>query len=399
MKLVRKAIPDTGVYQHHVDGKPISEFSVRPFIGRKRTWRKLEAISLRKAIIEANKEEWRPRAKNFAAIAELYIARDCPSLRNPDRSDNFIKEETFRANKLIQFFGDFTGEEIDLPLLIKYKDWRLKHLRKSTDGKRDVKKHGLRAVVKDGNTLSNILNFAVAEGLITVNKVYRGRPNYAKSQNVRHCREVAPESADVIHQLADALMNQVKSEVLAWQLLFAMFTGCRTSELLRLRLDAKNEDHAGYIADGYLYLNRSKGGVDEYSVIGTEFAQMIECFQRWHRKRHPERQWFFPSHMGDQPVSANALNHALTRLCPRLKLPHITPHGLRSYYVTKRRSDGAKEIVIAGEIGDQTVGLLQSTYGKRPRNWHGGKALKWVPEEGLPAWHRWESLDKKLVTL
>jgi hypothetical protein len=55
------------------------------------------------------------------------------------------------------------------------------------------------------------------------------------------------------------------------------------------------------------------------------------------------------------PGNPSALAHALERICRNYGLPHITPHGLRSFYVTKRRSDGASDIVIAGEIGDRTA--------------------------------------------
>jgi hypothetical protein len=55
--------------------------------------------------------------------------------------------------------------------------------------------------------------------------------------------------------------------------------------------------------------------------------------------------------------------------------------------------------VIAGEIGDKTVSLMQSTYGDRPDNWTGGTALSWLPSVGLPAWQRWQAAESKVVAL
>ena len=33
----------------------------------------------------------------------------------------------------------------------------------------------------------------------------------------------------------------------------------------------------------------------------------------------------------------------LVKAAKSLDLPHVTPHGFRSFYVTKRRSDGATD--------------------------------------------------------
>ena len=46
--------------------------------------------------------------------------------------------------------------------------------------------------------------------------------------------------------------------------------------------------------------------------------------------------------------------------------------------------------MIAGEIGDKTVGLMQTTYGERPKNWLSGEPLRWVPKEGEPIGACWK---------
>ena len=59
------------------------------------------------------------------------------------------------------------------------------------------------------------------------------------------------------------MMNgERSSQSLAFQMLFEAHTGCRTSEVLAMRLDAK-EGQSGYIewAAGTIRINRAKRGV------------------------------------------------------------------------------------------------------------------------------------------
>jgi len=47
-----------------------------------------------------------------------------------------------------------------------------------------------------------------------------------------------------------------------------------------------------------------------------------------------------------------------------MKLPHITPHGLRSYFVTKARQSGLTDAEIAALIGDKSgPAIIVHTYG------------------------------------
>jgi integrase len=397
-----------GVY---VDG--LGRFWGRPVIRGRSTWRLLKAVTQRAAVKEYSNTDYAAPAGNFASLAELYVKSGCPDKKLKPRPEPFTTAEKARVTRLASFFGNLPAADLRLDDCLRYHKWRIRSIRYGTGG---------RTVDKDLNTLSNVLNYATARRLIPLNYIRAGRPKF--QEHVRHSREVAPVSADVIHRLADEMFGTVRTEVLAWQLLFAMFTGCRTSELLRLRLDARDAHAAGFIQwksqtpdpgpqtpDGRLSLQRSKKGVNPFAIIGPEFAQMIDCFRRWHAARFPDVPWFFPSPVGKltkegafatsvlAAVDLGALGHALTRFTAALDLPHITPHGLRSFYVTKRRSDGAPDAVIAGEIGDKTVSLMQSTYGDRPDNWTGGTALSWLPSVGLPAWQRWQAAESKVVAL
>lgn len=376
-----------GIYQDDTGA-----FWARPWIHHRRTWRKLKAVKIREAMKEAAGEPWTSESENFHSLATLYVDAGCPNRRLEPRPPAFVTTEARRVETLRAYFGPMPISEITLPILPRYNAWRRRLVKRGP---------GARTVDKDLNTLSNVLNYGVNLGQLAVNPVGRMRPRYQAATVVRHAREVAPASADDIHRIAGMLFEHSRSEVFGWQTLFAMFTGCRTSELLRLRTDAACPDDPGFIQNGYLFLGRrSKGGVNPWAMIGPEFSSMLDCYHRWHTERWPLSPWYFPSPTrSGQHVNNTNIGHALARACADLGLAHVTPHGLRSYYVTKRRSDGVADTVIAGEIGDQTISLMQTTYGSRPANWTGGQSLGWRPTSTLPVWMRWQPEERKVVSL
>jgi len=365
-------------------------FHVRVWVDGRRTWRKLRANKLRPAILEAARAEWQTPGGTFAQLAALYRQANCPNRRLQPRPGKFTESEKPRLDQLLRWFGHLPAADIRLFHLPKYHAWRLRHITQGI---------GHRTVDKELVTLSNVLNYAVATGKLELNYIRAGRPRFQDGTQIRHSRSVAPASADTVHALAEYFLRTLRSEVFAWQAFFAQFTGCRTSELLRLRLDAATPDDSGFVDGNMLFLGRrSKRGVNPFVLIGSEFAEMLRAFRCWHADRFPRNPHYFPSPAGSGPVDAGAFGHALTRACVALAVAHITPHGFRSYYVTKRRGDGASDVQIAGEIGDKTVSLMQTTYGDRPANWRGGRLLGWLPENALPAWQPWLPADAQAKT-
>jgi hypothetical protein len=67
----------------------------------------------------------------------------------------------------------------------------------------------------DLNTLSNVLRYGVSIGHLPANPVGIGRPRYQATSAVRHAREMAPASADVIHKIASRLFESHRSAALA----------------------------------------------------------------------------------------------------------------------------------------------------------------------------------------
>ena len=387
----RKAIPGTGVHQHYRDGKALLKFSVRLTFNRKRTWRKLAATTLKQAVIEARTKQPTKTPKKMAVLINLWLAAGCPGKTGPLKS---LTQPRKAAEWILKYFGQDTVNDVNrLARLDGYVEWRKKHIKRGKGGGCTVR--------MDLSTLSNILHFGTKlggnQGFNDQNLIYRGRDRYHR--NITHARERRPENADAIHTLATELFESEKTEVHGWHLLFAMFDGCRSSENLRLRRDAATDKDAGFIrwlpaeeaaqrADGvlgFLYLGRrSKGGINPYAEIGPDFADMLKFFLQWHNGRFGATAKTMPFF----PVSAAATGRqesfgsALSSAARRLGLPHVTPHGLRSYFATKHLRDGLRSEEIASLMGDQTVKLITSTYTDNVK----GEKLHWKPKTGVPAW-------------
>lgn len=361
-----------------------------------KTWRLMRSVTTqREARRIASARDPYSIGRKFAALARLYIDARCPDATLKPREVAFTADEIARVEKLIEYFGTKSADKISIADIPAYYAHRVAQMPEGLTGNRQVD--------KETQTLSNIYRYAVAARLFPTNPVSSGRPRYQVAEMIRHSRVRAPKTADNIHKLAAHLFETVETEVTGWFCLFAMFSGCRISELLRLRTDAIDENFGGFIQWrqddredknlplGLLHLGqRSKHGLNPEVIIGNEFADCIRAWQQWHAARFPSSRVFFPRPDG-KPISRRIIHRHIAAAGKKLELPLVTPHGFRSFYVTKRRSDGATDTVIAGEIGDKTVALMQTTYGARPKNWLGGEALRWLPKTDPAAWTVWKT--------
>lgn len=416
-QLSRRAIAGTGIFRHYRAGLALPEFSVRPTVNRRRTWRKLEATTLKLAVIEARTVQPTKTPKTMAVLIKLWLAAGCPGKSGPLKS---LTQPQKAAEWLLKFFGPDPISEVNrLARLDGYVAWRKKFIRRGKGGGCTVR--------MDLSTLSNILHFGTKMGgnlgFNDQNLIYRGRDRYHR--NITHARERRPENADAIHALARELFQSEKTEVHGWHSFFAMFDGCRSSENLRLRRDAATDKEAGFIrwlppeevaerkdgVLGFLYLGRrSKGGINPYAEIGPEFAEMLGFFFNWHDDRfgaEAKKLPYFPAglprgiNLSKSTNPSNAGSHsqgdtastvpiprgesfgsALAAAAHRLGLPHVTPHGYRSYFATKHRRDGKRSEEIASLMGDKTVGLVDSTYADHVK----GEKLHWKPKTSVPEW-------------
>lgn len=378
-------------------------------VNKRYTWKLLAGVKTKRAAIAAAQSATADTPHTFAALAQAYLDEGCPTRSQASLSQTplFRAEQKRMTGRLVEYFGTQDIAAVNDPdQLENYGQWRRKQF---------VEGRGGRAITREWQTLSNIISFAMRRvKTVKFNFARSARPTRKFYKVKSRSRQRMPESADMIHQVADSFFaGSPRSEVFGWMVLFAMFTGCRTSELLRLKFNARqtgpDQYEPGYITPAdtarmnpvyagitsLLHLERSKGGINPCAVVGVEFEQMIQCYKNWHQARFPKCQWYFPGVMGNAPVEPRSLGHAMTRACRGLDMPHITPHGLRAYYATKRRRDNISDAIVAAELGDKTVALVSLTYGETP----GGVPLKWTPDEGLPSWLRWAEAESKIVKL
>lgn len=372
-----------GIYQDHRTGR----YYERPRINGRRTWRVLQGRTLKLAREEMAarrtdqarstygmaRNPYAPTPTTFRELFEVYKAAGCPTRRHQKRTGKSLADTLAHLKFLGPFWNDQRPHQIRIADCLKYRNSR-------ADGNRKT-----RAIDLELTTLSNILDWAIAAGKLESNPI-RSRPRFHRT--IRHCRETMPADARELHELAAHLFEQRKSEVLGWQLLLEAMTGCRTSEVLKLRWNA-GPGQPGHIEGDWLWLARSKGGVNPFVKLHPALKQTLDALKRWRQWRYPTSPWFLPGlrHKGQHPVTACSLNHALAIAGPLIARAHRTSHGLRAYYVTVRRSQGISDAQIAAEIGDKSgASIIVSTYGAIPPNWQGRAGMDWLQKGAKPAW-------------
>jgi len=306
----------------------------------------------------------------FNELAKAYLASGCRDKRGMPRTEAQQEHEKTRIGFLKSHFRSIPIDKIGVKSCADY-------------GLRNG--HRQRAADVDLQTLSNLMWFAVLEGHLTSNPVI-GRAKHRKAESVKHCRESMPASGDVVHQLARELFKVPASESAGWQLLFEAYTGARTSEVLGLRMDSSMKGAPGYVEGSFLYVRRGKRGINPFIQIDADLRELMEAHKAWHQRRYPTSPWYFPGASIALPLIRRTLTQRLGVICPRLRIPPVTSHGLRSFYVTLKRSQGMANEQVACLIGDKTSSLIESVYGSLPAVWSGGDPLSFTPKNGPKAW-------------
>jgi len=380
------------VYERLGDGK----FFEKVKIGGKWTFRLLSVCNVTAARELARKNQSNqslaqagvagvkdPYANNSGAeLSSLFngwIEANCPGKKQRTKSGKQLDQELSRIGFLRSFWDAKRVDQIEEADCVTYWESRQGQIRKGM--------HGGRAVDMELGTLCSCLGWALHTKRIKRHPLTH-RPKFrgtGAAAEIVHCRERMPKSAHELHKLAREFFSRRGSEVLGWQLLFEAFTGCRTSEALRMRWDAE-EGQAGYIEGNSLYLERSKKGINPEVEIHPALAQLLEAMKQWRTLRGIDSPWFFPGKDKTSPVKGGSLSKALARVAPDAVGHDVISHGLRAYYVTVRRSQGINDGQIAWEIGDKSgPAIISSTYGDPPPSWKtGGKKLEWMTPD--PAW-------------
>jgi integrase len=260
--------------------------------------------------------------------------------------------------------------------------------------------------------LSCLCQWAVACGRIEANP-FEVRQTYATVQ--KHCHESAPANDEQFHTVLRWLFTHEadqkeignrhpaaevddRQRIIGGWLAFCALTGLRPGEpapLLNVPALVETPTETRTLPLGTVFpapdgtqrmkIQRSKSGQNPFIIVRPALADFLQTWKNWMApKLKPEtlNPKLFPLD-GDQ----GALNKALAAACAACKLPQFKPHGFgRAYYVKVRRSQGADDSTIAGELGQTTNGdLIRSVYGV-PDDMAGGDLHDWMPKEGAAAW-------------
>ena len=434
-------IPIGGGIYRYKDLNGEVTYHERPFINGKRTWRSLGFNFVRQSNLKLAKQEyhWRrnevaagrnpyqekkpepkPDKATIEAVIRKYVEDTYPDRYLKPRVGRTLEGERANCETLLlycrpdqpwhdRFCDTLTPKSWD-----DYHDWRLVQVNgeeavatwklAQRKGKMVGPLRGDRTVDLERNTLLNAFKYA----LRTLPEEVKSNPveNFPKfhsSTAVKHCREFMPQNAEEVHRIARLLFRKRRSEALAWQLLLEAYTGLRTSEILKFRMDAQSGE-PGYIDEqGNLHTGqRLKRGINPYVHIHEGLRALLKAHAIWHALRCPDNEYFIPGKKLDEPMRRRTLAHALHSLRETIGRK-ITSHGMRAFYVLIRRSWGIDDGQIAVELGQRSgAGLIATTYGDVPPNWRngGGPKLKWLPK-GETAWAElekagWERGDEEV---
>jgi integrase len=135
---------------------------------------------------------------------------------------------------------------------------------------------------------------------------------------------------------------------------FLAYSGLRIGEALAMEWE--NVDWPEKV----LHVKREKKGITPWVPILSEMEAMLRNMQK-----RATSYFLFPSPFEpEKPADASAIRRRLRAACGALDLGHVTPHGLRSYFVTRAREGGLSDAEIAMLIGDKTgPAIIAQTYG------------------------------------
>ena len=255
-----------------------------------------------------------------------------------------------------EFFCRRLASRLTLDDCDRYFDWRAsggyvptfkvrgKQVTKRTRG-------GTRAVDLELTALSNALALAARRSRLKMNPI-RERGAYSDKSRIRHWREMAPTPPELA-RIVDWMEKSGRQQP-ADLTQYLAYTGARIGEALKARWEAVNW------AENMIHVKRSKKGLIPWVPILPEMKRLLASM-----KERASGDLMFPSVLNpDTALDPSAFRRLLAKACRQLGIRHVTPHGLRSYFVTQARQSGLTDAEIAQLIGDKTgPSIIAEVYG------------------------------------
>jgi integrase len=291
------------------------------------------------------------------AVLDAYIAAGLPTRKMQKKARSTVEAELKALNPVRAYFNTRAAVSLTLADCDEYRDWRnsggyvIERKLKSGDVVKWTTRGGDRGVDMELTSLSNAMGLAKRRGQLKGNPL-SGRTAYGAADKVRHCREVAP-TPEGLSQIEHWLRTRNEDEV-ADLVCFLACSGLRISEALALDWEAVDW------LQGVLHVNRAKRGCNPFVPLLPELAHVLTGMAKRRRSF-----LLFPSpYNSEMPRDKSRVNGWLRRATKALGLGLVTPHGLRSYFVTQARESGLTDAEIAMLIGDKTgPAIIAAVYG------------------------------------
>jgi integrase len=292
-------------------------------------------------------------------LIDDYLQSGCPIIRKRSlepKSQRTIQNEKYCLRPVREFFGRRLASRLTLDDCDRYFAWRAsggyvptfkvrgKQVTKRTRG-------GDRAVDLELTALSNALALAARRSRLKINPI-RERGAYSDKSRIRHWREMAPTPPELV-RIVDWIEKSGRQQP-ADLTQYLAYTGARIGEALKARWKAVNW------AENMIHVKRSKKGLMPWVPILPEIQKLLARM-----KEHATCDLMFPSALNPHTaLDPSAFRRLLDKACKQLKIRHVTPHGLRSYFVTRARQSGLTDAEIAQLIGDKTgPSIIAEVYG------------------------------------
>jgi len=292
------------------------------------------------------------------AVSELidaYVTDGMRTRKGQIKRPATIKGEQGCLRPLRKFFGNRQAGTLTLGDCDSYRDWRISggYFAGASADELKLKRlrAGTRSVDLELTILANVLHLAVRRGLLKSNPL-AGRGRYSVAEQVRHCREVAPTPAG-LNQI-EYWLRARNEHGTADLVCFLAYSGLRIGEALPLDWEAVDWGQK------VVRVQRQKRGITPWVPILPEMEKLLRAM-----KKRANGHLLFPSPFdANKQRDAAAIRHRLTAACRAQGRGHVTPHGLRSYFVTQARESGLSDAEIAMLIGDRTgAAIIAHTYG------------------------------------
>lgn len=327
-------------------------------VNGKQTWRTTGTnipADARKWLAKWRREEWALKYgievitlhRSRITVGELmdnYISDGIRTRKGRPKSPATVKTELACLKPLRAYFGNRPAAAVSLANCDAYRDWR-------TSGGFEQKHVGTSSVDLELTILGNVFGLAVRRGLLKSNPL-KGRGYYSMADDIRHCREVAPTPQGL--QKIERWLRMRNDDKMADVICFLAYSGLRIGEAMPLEWKAVDWKQK------VLRVKREKRGIMPFVPIVPEMEALLRGMQQRSRSH-----LLFPSPSDPKtPRSASTIRNRLKAICRTLQLGHVTPHGLRSYFVTQARQSGLTDAEVAMLIGDKTgPAIIARIYG------------------------------------